>query len=60
VRGKQFNRTENKYDYPLEYTAIKMHISHVITDLFWHAWGGERYLQGVGWEARRQETTGKT
>jgi hypothetical protein len=26
----------------------------------WHAWGGERCLQGFGWEARRQETTGKT
>jgi hypothetical protein len=22
--------------------------------------GGERCLQGFGWEARRQETTGKT
>jgi hypothetical protein len=24
----------------------------------WHAWG--RCLQGLGWEARRQETTEKT
>jgi hypothetical protein len=23
-------------------------------------WGGERCLQSFGWEARRQETTGKT
>jgi hypothetical protein len=26
----------------------------------WHAWGGERCLQGFGWEVRRQETTGET
>jgi hypothetical protein len=26
----------------------------------WHAWGGERCLQGFGWEARSEETTGKT
>jgi hypothetical protein len=26
----------------------------------WHAWGGERCFQGFGWEARREETTGKT
>jgi hypothetical protein len=25
----------------------------------WHAWGGERCLQGFGWEARRQETLGR-
>jgi hypothetical protein len=26
----------------------------------WHAWGGERCSHGFGWEARTQETTGKT
>jgi hypothetical protein len=25
-----------------------------------YAWGGERCLQDFGWEARREETTGKT
>jgi hypothetical protein len=25
----------------------------------WHAGGGERCLQGFGWEAQRQETLGR-
>jgi hypothetical protein len=25
----------------------------------WHAWGGERCLQGFGWEARKEETTAR-
>jgi hypothetical protein len=52
------------HNYELYRLYSSLYIVRVIKSrrMMWagYAWGGERCLQGFGWEARREETTGKT
>jgi hypothetical protein len=56
-RRKLHDELHNLYSSPNIVRVIKSRRMRWVD--MWHAWESERRLHGFGWEARREETTGK-